>query len=78
MPTSLLLAFFGMPGHMELLIFGTIVAVIVFAVVTALRAGRRPSDNPNLTPCPDCDQMISIRATTCPHCGCPLTPPKPQ
>lgn len=25
----------------------------------------------NLTPCPDCEQMVSPRAVMCPHCGCP-------
>lgn len=25
-----------------------------------------------LQPCPDCGQMVSRRATQCPHCGCPV------
>ena len=28
--------------------------------------------NPNLSPCPDCFELISKRAATCPHCGAPL------
>lgn len=28
----------------------------------------------NLVPCKDCDQKISARAHTCPHCGCPANP----
>lgn len=33
--------------------------------------------NPKLTHCPDCGQHVSRLATTCPHCGRPLTPEKP-
>lgn len=29
-------------------------------------------ENPNLTPCPDCFELISKRAKMCPHCGCVL------
>ena len=29
-------------------------------------------ENPNLTPCPDCFELISKRAQMCPHCGCVL------
>ena len=28
--------------------------------------------NQNTIACPDCGQIISKRAVTCPHCGCPL------
>jgi len=28
--------------------------------------------NPNLVPCPDCFELVSKRATVCPHCGAPL------
>ena len=28
--------------------------------------------NPNLAPCPDCFELISKRATSCPRCGAPL------
>ena len=27
---------------------------------------------PKLIACPDCDNQVSIRATSCPHCGCPI------
>lgn len=27
-------------------------------------------DNPNLGECPDCQKMVSIHASFCPHCGC--------
>lgn len=27
-------------------------------------------NNPNLGECPDCQKMVSIHATHCPHCGC--------
>lgn len=28
--------------------------------------------NENLMPCPDCKKPISMKATTCPHCGAPI------
>lgn len=28
--------------------------------------------NPNLKPCPDCEEAVSKRAFGCPHCGAPL------
>jgi hypothetical protein len=33
---------------------------------------------PNLIACPDCDNQVSFRAISCPHCGCPIAevPPK--
>lgn len=30
------------------------------------------ASSPNLETCPDCNQQVSLRALTCPHCGCPL------
>ena len=30
------------------------------------------TDNPNLWACPDCEKMVSKRATICPSCGAPL------
>lgn len=29
----------------------------------------------NLTACPDCRELISLKATACPHCGCPIVAP---
>ena len=67
----------GMPGIPELLIIGLILVVvvavlmaIVFSIVILSR--RRPGGNHNLKPCPDCGRLLSLRATACPHCGCPL------
>ncbi len=31
------------------------------------------SDQARTTQCPDCSGVVSLRATTCPHCGAPLT-----
>ena len=31
-----------------------------------------------LIDCPDCGKSVSRRAEECPHCGCPITEPKPQ
>ncbi len=71
-----MLAFFGMPGPLELLIIGFIVlvpAAIVVAVIVAMSHSRNPpARNPNLEPCSDCGRQVSLRATTCPQCGRPL------
>ena len=57
-----------------LLVLCVMVAVVVAAVIYLASRGARPNrqDNPNLRPCPDCGKQISIRATTCPHCGGPV------
>jgi hypothetical protein len=63
-----------LPNIVLLLILGAIVAGAVIAVVFAVirQSGARPSDNPNLAPCPDCGRYISVRAATCPLCGAPV------
>jgi hypothetical protein len=64
-----------MPGPFEVIvILGLIGVMAVFlAVMVAALRFRSPSrNNPNLAPCPDCGRLISIRATTCPHCGGPV------
>jgi hypothetical protein len=65
-------------GILELIIvlgvLGLAGALVVGLVL--LFATRRPSglavNNPNLRPCPDCGQLISVRAAACPHCGGPV------
>ena len=61
---------------MELIIIGVFVLVpvaVVVALVVALTCSRKASGtNPNLRPCPDCGRFVSLRAATCPQCGCPL------
>jgi len=69
-----------MPGPLELIIIlgvlGLLVVVVVVVIAVSVSTKRRsdfPSgSNPNLAPCPDCGRLISIRATTCPHCGGPV------
>ena len=34
--------------------------------------------NSKLKPCPDCTKLVSQRAATCPHCGCPISAPPPM
>ncbi|TWU33236.1 hypothetical protein [Novipirellula artificiosorum] len=67
---------FGAPGLMELIIIGVIllipVAIVVALVVVLTRSRKASGNNPNLKPCPDCGRFVSLRATTCPQCGCPL------
>jgi hypothetical protein len=63
-------------GILELLIilgfFGAMAVGAILLVASAVRhSGRSQPGNPNLQPCPDCGRLISIRATTCPHCGGP-------
>jgi hypothetical protein len=64
------------PGIQELIILGVVLAVpvaIAVAVVLALTSrSRADASNPNLTPCPDCHRYVSIHASSCPKCGCPL------
>ena len=60
-----------MMGILELLIvlvlFGGVVGGVVLITFLVIRSsgGRSPdpSNQPNLIPCPDCGQLISIRAT---------------
>lgn len=64
-----------MPGPLELIIIGFIIlvlAIVVVLVVVLTRGGKATGDNPNLKPCPDCGQSVSIHATACPKCGCPI------
>jgi len=51
--------------------------VVMVAVLLAMWAGRSaaPKSGPNLDPCPDCGQMVSRLAKTCPRCGRPLHQP---
>lgn len=64
-------------GILELIIIlgilgaGVVGVVLVVALCTR-RSGISGADNPNLRPCPDCGQYISIRANTCPQCGGPV------
>jgi len=72
-----MIGFFGMPGIIELLILALLVLVPLVVVLIVLGLSKRANDgeypmNPNLAPCPDCGQQVSIHADTCPHCGRPL------
>lgn len=67
---------FAAPGLMELIIIGVVLVIpvaVAVALVVALKLNRKASgSNPNLKACPDCGRFVSLRATTCPQCGCPL------
>ena len=69
------IAFFGI-GHWELLLILiclSVPVVIGLVVVFALSATRQsPPPATNIAPCPDCGQLVSRLAPTCPHCGRPL------
>lgn len=66
-------------GMSRILLLALVVLVVV-AVAAALAAVVARSAaafrNPNLEPCPDCGRPVSLRAPTCPHCGCPLDVPE--
>jgi hypothetical protein len=52
---------------------GAVAAAIALLVFWGVRlSSSRHAGNPNLHPCPDCGRQISVRATTCPHCGGPV------
>ena len=73
-----MLAMFGMPGHFELMILGTVVllplALLVTAILVALKIHGKTPRSGNLFPCPDCDWMVSRSARACPGCGRPMSP----
>ena len=70
---------FFVPGAAEVIIIGLILAVFVAIIAGAValfhtissRGTSRPL-NPNLMPCPDCGHAVSIKASKCPKCGCPI------
>lgn len=66
-----------MVGIPELIIVLGILGLAVAFGFVRLSARRRPSglsvNNPNLRPCSDCGQLISMCAAACPHCGGPVT-----
>lgn len=49
-----------------------IAGIVVVFLLVSRNSNPSHADNPNLAPCPDCGRAISIRATTCPHCGGPV------
>lgn len=73
-----LLGIAGMPGHFELLIIAVVFGIPIVAAVIVIflvtnKKRQAPAAN-NLTPCPDCNGAVSVRAQTCPQCGAPLKP----
>jgi hypothetical protein len=50
------------------------VAVIVAVALAAGGGKKSQAANPNLTPCPDCRNLVSVHAPSCPKCGRPLAP----
>lgn len=63
-------------GIAELLIIGFVLVVplvIIVVVLVVVSSGRKTQGpNPNLMPCPECQGLVSIRAASCPKCGCAL------
>jgi len=63
----------GITEMLIVAIMGLLPVALVVGLLVALGVHRRSdASNPNLRPCPDCGNMVSIRAETCPKCGCPL------
>ncbi len=48
-----------------------VVTMRIYATLLAWMLCANTAVAANLTPCPDCEQMVSPRAVMCPHCGCP-------
>jgi predicted amidophosphoribosyltransferase len=72
-----MLAYFGAPGPLELLIILGMVLCPLVVLIVVLRIARKsgaPRANP--TPCPNCGGWIVGQANFCPNCGTPLTPPQ--
>jgi hypothetical protein len=72
-----MLAMFGIGVIEMMIVLGILGGGGAFVVgLVVLLATKRPSaswtNNPNLRPCPDCNQFISVRAAACPHCGGPV------
>ena len=62
-------------GPIEIVIIALILGFIVAVVLLISFAVRqKPTFNPNLTPCPDCGNQVSLNAENCPKCGNPLKP----
>lgn len=69
-----MLAFFGMPGPIELLIlfFMCGAPVIVTLILVYFLVIRPKQAKGDLIPCPDCGHEVSPAAESCPNCGAPL------
>ncbi|MBC8874549.1 MAG: zinc-ribbon domain-containing protein [Planctomycetes bacterium] len=73
-----ILAFFGMPGILEIIIMVMCLAVFAgIVILVVVLTTRKASPNPNLYPCPACGQTVSLDAESCPHCGHPLQAESP-
>ena len=66
----------GVPEILALLLVVAVIGVVILFVLRGARAVLRAGapDGPNTAPCPDCKKTVSRRASTCPHCGAPLSP----
>ena len=71
-----MLAWFGMPGHLELLILGflclTFIGVPIGIVIGVIVWSRHR--DAHLPQCPDCGRRVSPLAESCPGCGQALKP----
>lgn len=54
-----------------LVLVGILMAIVVAIITVVARSGKK---NPNLLPCPMCNQRVSPAAVSCPNCGHPLKP----
>ena len=52
-------------------------SVLVPGIMVPEAEQPTPSAPQNLRSCPDCGREVSKRAAACPHCGAPLSTPKP-
>lgn len=62
----------GLPGIPELLIVGVIIMILVFACSGLPASFAAEIRGWFQNRCPVCQTYVSIRASFCPKCGCPL------
>jgi hypothetical protein len=66
---------FTLLGVIALVLLVTVVIGLIAAIVLlAFSAKRHPEQgaNPDYAPCGNCQELVPISATKCPHCGATL------
>ena len=59
-------------GVLVLVVLGLFAAGIVAVISMKKKGPITHASNPNVAPCPKCNQLAPISAAQCPNCGCEL------